>query len=85
MGTEDELMKILDVGCGWNKTKGSIGLDIDPKSHADVIHDFDNGLPFPDNEFDMVVLQHSLEHSRDIGKLMGECVIITRMVGMTIL
>jgi len=31
--------KILDVGCGWNKTPGAIGMDANPKSHADVIHD----------------------------------------------
>jgi len=73
MAIEDELMKILDIGCGWNKTKGAIGLDIDPTSHADVVHDFDNGLPFQDNEFDVVVMQHSLEHSKDIGKLIKEC------------
>jgi len=31
--------RILDVGCGWNKTPGAIGMDANPKTHADVIHD----------------------------------------------
>ena len=31
--------KVLDVGCGWNKTPGAIGIDANPKTHADVIHD----------------------------------------------
>ena len=32
-------MKILDVGCGDNKYEGAIGLDYNPRTSADVIHD----------------------------------------------
>jgi hypothetical protein len=34
--------KILDVGCGQNKFPGAIGIDANPRSHADVIHDLGN-------------------------------------------
>lgn len=59
--------KILDVGCGWNKTPGAIGIDANPKTHADVIHDL--GVvpyPFPDNEFDQIICTHVAEHVPDV-------------------
>ena len=31
--------KILDVGCGQNKYPGAIGIDSNPRTSADVIHD----------------------------------------------
>ena len=59
--------KILDVGCGWNKTPGAIGIDSNAKSHADVIHDL--GVvpyPFADDEFDEIVCRHVVEHVPDV-------------------
>ena len=39
-------MKVLDVGCGVNKTEGAVGLDSNPRTAADVIHDLGE-LPYP--------------------------------------
>jgi len=59
--------KILDVGCGWNKTPGAIGIDANPKTHADVIHDLGSTpYPFPDNEFDQIICRHVAEHVPDV-------------------
>ena len=33
------MTKILDVGCGANKTEGAIGLDNNPRTAADVFRD----------------------------------------------
>lgn len=65
--------KILDVGCGWNKVPGAIGIDANPRAHADVVHDL--GVvpyPFPDNEFDEIVCRHVIEHVPDVMALVGE-------------
>ena len=65
--------KILDVGCGWNKVPGAIGIDSNPRAHADVVHDL--GVvpyPFPDNEFDEIVCRHVIEHVPDVMALVTE-------------
>lgn len=61
--TEARALKILDIGCGVQKTKGAIGIDIDKDSQADIIHDL-CVFPYPlkDNEFDQVVCKQILEH-----------------------
>ncbi len=59
--------KILDVGCGRNKTPGAIGMDSNPKTHADVVHDLGNApYPFADDEFDEIVSFHVIEHVPDV-------------------
>jgi len=66
-------MKILDVGCGANKTECAIGLDNNPRTAADVIHDLGEiPYPFADNEFDLVVSNHVVEHVPDVMAFIGE-------------
>src|SRR4029079_2127281 len=60
-------MKVLDVGCGQNKYPGSIGLDYNERTGADVIHDLRQfPYPFADNEFDLVYASHVVEHIPDV-------------------
>jgi ubiquinone/menaquinone biosynthesis C-methylase UbiE len=74
--------KILDVGCGWNKTPGAIGLDSNRGTHADVIHDLgDVPYPFADNEFDQIVCRHVIEHVPDALALVTELHRITKPGG----
>ena len=75
-------MKILDVGCGANKYEGAIGLDNNPRTAADVIHDL--GVvpyPFADDEFDLVVSRHVIEHVPDVMAFVGELYRITKPGG----
>jgi len=75
-------MKILDVGCGANKTPGAIGLDNNPRTAADVIHDLGEfPYPFADNEFDRVVSSHVVEHVPDVMGFITELHRITRPGG----
>jgi SAM-dependent methyltransferase len=56
-------MKVLDLGCGKKKYPGSIGVDINPDSDADIIYDL-NYFPYPfrSNTFDLIICDNVLEH-----------------------
>ena len=73
---------ILDVGCGQNKFAGAIGIDSNPRSHADVIHDL-GAFPYPfgSNQFDEVICRHVIEHVPDVLGLINELHRITRSGG----
>jgi len=57
---------ILDFGCRTEKIPGATGVDIDPDSDAEVIHDL-NVCPFPfeDNSVDKIYAKHIIEHLDD--------------------
>jgi len=66
-------MRILDVGCGINKKPGSIGIDRNPRSRADVIVDVDRfPYPFRDSSFDALQAVHVIEHVSDVVRTMEE-------------
>ncbi|MEK6714815.1 MAG: class I SAM-dependent methyltransferase [Candidatus Omnitrophota bacterium] len=78
--------KILDVGCSNNKIQGAVGIDMDPHSQADIIHDLDT-FPWPihDNEFDTVYCKHIFEHLKEPKKAIKEVYRITKPNGHIIL
>jgi ubiquinone/menaquinone biosynthesis C-methylase UbiE len=71
-------MIVLDIGCGKCKYKSKnpndkvIGLDYRKNTMADIVCDVDEGIPLPDNYVDKVVAIHSLEHTKDLVKVMNE-------------
>jgi SAM-dependent methyltransferase len=66
-------MRTLDVGCGINKLKGSIGIDRNPASRADVLCDLDRfPYPFRDSSFDALQAVHVIEHVSDVIRTMEE-------------
>lgn len=63
----------INIGCGDVKIPGAIGVDRNPESKADVIHDLDiHPWPFPDNAFSKVICSHVLEHVQDPKKALEE-------------
>jgi SAM-dependent methyltransferase len=78
----DQEKKILDVGCGTNKYPNALGMDYNPRTDADVIHDL--GIlpyPFPDDEFDLIVSRHVIEHVPDVMAFVSELHRITKPGG----
>jgi SAM-dependent methyltransferase len=73
MDSMENTPKILDLGCGTRKRPGAIGLDINPLSNADVIHDLSHfPYPFADDSFDEVYADNVLEHLGDVIRTMEE-------------
>jgi len=73
---------ILDVGCGQNKFEGAIGLDSNPRSHADVIHDLGSfPYPFETDQFDEIICRHVIEHVPDVMAFVAELHRITKAGG----
>jgi len=54
----------LHIGCGWNRFKGFVNIDIASEVKPDYVVNIENGLPFPDNSFAHIYSSHSLEHVR---------------------
>ncbi len=64
---------ILDVGCGNKKRPGSIGIDSNPDTQADMIHDLNRfPYPFENDSFDRIYVTHCIEHLNDVVKVMEE-------------
>ena len=66
-------MRVLDVGCGINKLEGSIGIDRNAASRADVLCELDRfPYPFRDAAFDRLQAVHVIEHVSDVIRTMEE-------------
>jgi len=58
-------MRILDVGCGRNKTPDAIGIDRVKLPGVDIIADVGTSpLPFKKAVFDKIICRHMFEHLR---------------------
>jgi len=91
--------KVVELGCGGKKTVAwAVGVDRVPKgtptpilhglnevSVADVVADVEKPLPFSDNEFDVVVARHILEHCTDTVQTLKEWTRILKPGGRLIL
>ncbi len=71
--TLESMSLTLDIGCGQNKRPGSIGIDSNPSTDADVLADINNkALPFRDGSFQTVYLIHVIEHVGNVIHAMEE-------------
>jgi SAM-dependent methyltransferase len=64
--------RVVDLGCGSRKMRGTIGMDIVAVPGVDVVADMGRGLPFKDGSLDGVFAYHVLEHLDDFLAIMGE-------------
>lgn len=66
-------LRVLELGCGFNKTPGAFGVDVIPGSQADLIHDL-NLFPYPfdDSTWDRIICLDVLEHVEDVVRTIEE-------------
>ena len=63
----------VDLGCGNKKRPGTIGVDFNERTKADIIHDL-NSFPYPfkKDSVDTVYIDNTLEHLDDPISVMDE-------------
>ena len=65
--------QILDLGCGLNKKKGAIGVDINLRLNPDVCHDLNiTPFPFEDDFFDEIYCEDTVIYIANIFTFMEE-------------
>ena len=76
-------MKILDLGCGNKKHPRAVGIDINPLTDADIIHDL-NSVPYPfeDSVFDEIIADNIIEHLDNVILIMEELSRISKFGAM---
>lgn len=53
---------VLNLGCGRSNGDDCFGIDIQDMPGVDLVADLTNGIPVPDNTFDVVLARDFLEH-----------------------
>ena len=48
------MKKMLNIGCGHRFHRDWVNIDVDPASPEVIKADIINGIPYPDNHFDVV-------------------------------
>jgi len=80
------MKKILDLGCGNRKREGSVGVDINPGTNADIIHDLNTfPYPFEESTFEIIYADNVIEHLDNILKVMEELHRISKPGGIIII
>lgn len=62
----------LHLGCGRDYKKGYVNCDISQEINPDKIVDLEKPLDFKDNSVDEIIINHTLEHIKDIFALLKE-------------
>ena len=72
---ENDMKKMLNIGCGHRFHKDWVNIDIDPASPEVKKVNILQGLPYPDNSFDVVYHSNVLEHlpKQKGAEMISEC------------
>lgn len=67
----DDLISI-DLGCGSSKTADHVGLDKEYSDGVDVVHNLEDGIPYPDNSASEITAKHVFEYLKNPDQIMRE-------------
>jgi len=89
----DNLGKALDIGCReghqsrWLKRVGYevVSIDIEPEYEGALTVDVNDGLPFPDQHFDLIWCSEVIEHLNDPLESLNEILRVAKTDGFVIL
>ncbi|OGG48350.1 hypothetical protein A3D66_02180 [Candidatus Kaiserbacteria bacterium RIFCSPHIGHO2_02_FULL_50_9] len=74
---------VLDIGCGeYPHPRATKTLDFLQEFHPDVVADVNEKIPLPDNSFDCIIMNNTLEHLYNPQKAIDECRRILRQGGL---
>lgn len=75
-------LKVLNLGCGYQKMIGVVNVDAHRLCNPDVMHDLNN-FPYPweDGSIDKIYVHHVFEHLVDWWSSFKECARILRVGG----
>ena len=60
---KDKIQRVLDLACGNNKQRFSIGMDKRKLDGVDIVHDMEElPWPFEDEHFTRIIASHIVEH-----------------------
>jgi predicted SAM-dependent methyltransferase len=75
--------KILDLGCGNKKRAGTLGVDFNERTEADIIHDLNKfPYPFESQSIDKIYIDNTLEHLERPLSVMEELFRIVKRNGL---
>ncbi|MEC0091999.1 class I SAM-dependent methyltransferase [Paenibacillus macquariensis] len=62
----------IDIGCGSNKEKGYLGIDLVEGPEVDIVCDINQGIPLSDNSVEFVMASRVLPYVSDLFAVMSE-------------
>ena len=77
--------RVLNIGCGFTQFKAPnvVNLDAFDICKPDVVHNLEKmPLPFKENEFDLIIANHILEHVKGWWNVVSECARILKPGGV---
>jgi len=81
--SENIMIRAINLGCGMNKRKDALNVDIIPEVRPDIVLDLNQyPWPFKDEAFDAIYAHDVVEHLRDVVRFMEECWRILRPDGL---
>ena len=74
----------LNLGCGINRMKEYINIDVSPVCEPDVVYDITDGIPFPDRSVNNIFSRDFLEHipKDKLAFVMNECHRVLKIGGV---